>query len=147
MRKFAAVLFLVPAMAFAATRGTATEAKAMLAKAVAHYKSVGRTQALADFNAGKAPFRDRDLYVFCISHDLIRTANGAFPQYVGTSADTLKDAHGNPLGQAMLKAARTPGGGSVKYDWLNPMTHQMEPKTAFLQDLGQDVCGVGAYTP
>src|SRR5262249_50633554 len=46
-------------------RGTPAEAKAMLEKAVEHYKSVGRTQAFADFNAKKAPFFDRDLYVFC----------------------------------------------------------------------------------
>jgi hypothetical protein len=40
----------------AGERGTPAEAKAMLEKAVAHYKAVGRKQALADFNAKKAPF-------------------------------------------------------------------------------------------
>ena len=54
---------------FAADRGTPAEAKAMLQKAVAHYKEVGRKQALADFNAKKAPFGDRDLYVVCIGPD------------------------------------------------------------------------------
>jgi len=146
MSKFLAVLALIPAVLFAATRGTAPEAKAMLAKAVTHYKSVGRTKALADFNSGKAPFRDRDLYVVCLTHDAITTANGGFPSYVGTSVNLLKDAHGNPLGKALLAAAAKHD-GFVKYDWINPVTHQTEPKTTFVQDLGEDVCGVGAYTP
>ena len=39
-----------------AQRGTPAEARAMLAQAVAHYRKVGRDQALADFTAKKAPF-------------------------------------------------------------------------------------------
>ena len=35
----------------------------MLQKVVAHYKAVGRKQALADFNGKEPPFGDRDLYV------------------------------------------------------------------------------------
>jgi len=65
---------------FAADRGTPAEAKAMLQKAVAHYKAVGRKQALADFTAKKAPFGDRDLYVVCIGPEHTITANGRFPQ-------------------------------------------------------------------
>ena len=37
----------------AGERGTPAEAKAMLVKAGAHYKDVGRKQALADFTAKK----------------------------------------------------------------------------------------------
>ena len=54
MNKTIAVLAAVLSAAsflYAAERGTLEEAKAMLAKAVAHYKEAGRTQALADFNA------------------------------------------------------------------------------------------------
>ena len=72
------VVFAIAAsvLVFAAERGTPAEAKAMLQKAVAHYKEVGRKQALADFNAKKPPFGDRDLYVFCIGPDLTIVANG-----------------------------------------------------------------------
>jgi len=37
----------------------------MQQKAVAHYTAVGRKQVLADFNAKKPLFGDRDLYVVC----------------------------------------------------------------------------------
>src|SRR5215467_2032929 len=65
-------------------RGTPAEAKAMLDKAAQHYHDVGEKTALADFTAKKAPFFDRDLYVFCIGKGYVLTANGGFPQYVGT---------------------------------------------------------------
>jgi len=138
-------LFAGPVL-FAADRGTPAEAKAMLAKAVAHYKEVGRTQALADFNAKKAPFGDRDLYVFCLGPDHIEVANGGFPSLVGRSADTVKDADGKPVGKAIWDAG-SKGEGSARYRWYNPISTRMEPKIAFVQKVGDDVCGVGAYNP
>jgi len=131
----------------AGERATPAEAQAMLQKAVAHYKSVGRKQALADFNAKKAPFGDRDLYVFCIGPDHIEVANGGFPSYVGTSADALKDAKGAPLGKRILEVGSRKGEGSVEYEWLNPVTRKTERKVSFVQKVGDDVCGVGAYQP
>jgi signal transduction histidine kinase len=136
------------AVAYAADdRGTPAEAKAMLAKAVAHYASVGRKQALADFTARKAPFADCDLYVFCISSDRLLVASGGYPARVGTSADLLKDAQGKPLRQALWDAGSREGGGSVEYMHLNPATLKPEPKLSFVQKVGEDVCGVGAYKP
>ena len=132
---------------FAADRGTPAEAKAMLQKAVEHYKQVGRKQALADFNAKKAPFGDRDLYVVCIDSNHKIAANGGFPQYVGYSADLLKDADGKSVGQQGWEIATSKGEGSVKYMWINPVTHKTEPKITFFAKAGEDACGVGAYNP
>lgn len=136
----------LPASTPKSERGTPAEAKALLAQAIEHYNSVGRKQALADFTGRKAPFYDRDLYVFCISLNGIRTANGGFPQYVGTPAGTLKDADGKPLEPKILEVGSN-GGGSVEYHWINPVNHQMEHKIAFVKKAGEDVCGVGAYNP
>ncbi len=135
------------AAAGVADRGTPAEAQAMLAKAAAHYREVGRAAAFADFNARKAPFFDRDLYVFCIGADHVTLANGGFPNYVGTPVDALKDAEGRPIGAALLEAAASGGAGKVEYRWLNPLTRTVEPKISFVQKLGDDVCGVGAYNP
>jgi cytochrome c len=131
----------------AAERATPAEAKAMLQKAVAHYKAVGRKQALADFNEKKAPFGDRDLYVFCIGPDRIEVANGGFPSVVGISADAIKDAKGAPVGKTIWEVGSSKGEGSVEYEWLNPVTHKTERKVSFVQKVGDDVCGVGAYQP
>src|SRR6266568_3484368 len=95
-------------------RGTPAEAKAMLQQAVAHYQEVGRKQALADFNAKKPPFGDRDLYVFCIGPDLTIVANGGFPQYVGYPAGALKDVNGKSVGKAGWDVANAKDEGTVK---------------------------------
>jgi len=136
-----------PAPATLSERGTPDDAKTMLQKAVEHYNSVGRDKALADFNNKVVPFFDRDLYVVCIGSDHVETANGGFPQYVGTSADALKDADGNPLGETVWNTASTTSINSVNYHWVNPVSGITEPKTLFFQKVGTDVCGVGAYTP
>jgi cytochrome c len=130
-----------------ANRGTPAAARAMLLKAVAHYNEVGRKQALSDFNSKKPPFADRDLYVVCIGRDHTIIANGAFPQYVGASSDLIKDAAGKSVGKAGWDIATSQGEGSVRYQWINPVSHKMEPKITFFQRAGNDVCGVGAYNP
>ena len=151
MRKLTVSCLLFLAIAavalFAADRGTPDEAKAMLQKAIAHYKSVGRKQALADFNAKKPPFGDRDLYVFCIGPDYTIVANGGFPQYVGYPAGMLKDVNGKSVGKAGYDLAASKGEGEVRYQWLNPVTHKMENKVSFFAKAGDAACGVGAYSP
>ncbi|HEU4684172.1 MAG TPA: cache domain-containing protein [Nitrospira sp.] len=135
----------VSVTSFAGERGAPADAKAMLHEAVAHFNSAGRQQALADFNAGKAPFRDRDLYVVCIGADHKISANGGFPQYVGMSADVLKDASGKLLGRAIVEAVERTGEGSVAYMMVNPASGKVEPKVLYAQKVGDEVCGVGAY--
>ena len=119
----------------------------MLASAAAHYVGVGRTQALADFTARKAPFSDRDLYVICVDRQRVFAANGRFPALVGVSADVLKDEHLLPLGDAMWTAvAKTPR-AVIRYGGMNPVSRRSEMKRTFLHRLSEDVCGVGVYDP
>ena len=128
-------------------RGTPTEANAMLDAAVDHFKAVGRDRALADFTAGKAPFRDRDLSVFCVDAKHTVVANGGYPDHVGSSADDLVDAKGSPLGKALWDAARKNPSGSISYPHVNPVTKKPEDKTAFYSKVADDLlCGVGAYS-
>jgi methyl-accepting chemotaxis protein len=148
--RFGASIFLAlltaPALAAApANTPTPAEAKAMLDKAVAYYKEHGRADALKAFNTRKAPFSDRTLYVFCIGPDKKLVADGEYREYIGQSADLIKDASGKMLGQAMLDAAAGPG--EIHYTFFNPATQLMEPKMAYLAKVESDVCGVGVYDP
>jgi cytochrome c len=127
-----------PSQAVPANLGTPDQAKAMLAKAVAHYTAAGRQQALTDFTRRVAPFFDRDLYVACIDANLKQSANGGFPDLVGSTVQ--------PLSRAAWDAATTTI-GTVKYNWVDPATGQTLPKTFFYEKIGSDVCGVGAYQP
>ncbi len=102
-----------PPASTSSEHGTPDEAQAMLKAAIDHYNSAGRDQALADFNAKAAPFFDRDLYVVCMGSDHIETANGGFPQYVGFSADSVKDSNGNALGKTVWDTASTDSENTV----------------------------------
>jgi cytochrome c len=132
---------------FAADRGNSAEATVMLQHAIAHYKAVGRKQALADFTAKKPPFSERDLYVVCISSEHMVVANGGFADHVGTRSDLMKDLDGKGVGEAAWEVTSGTGEGTVRYRWLNPATRTMETKTTFFARVGTDVCGVGVYSP
>jgi hypothetical protein len=146
--KLAFIFFLaLDAALFAADRGTAAEAKAMLLNAIAHYKAVGRKQALADFTAKKAPFGNRDLYVVCFNSERIVVANGGFPGHVGTPGDVVVDVHGKGMGTAAWEAASARGEAAVHFRWVDPVTRDIVPKTMFFARAGDNVCGVGTYIP
>ena len=130
-----------PTTAASATsgHGTPEEAQAMLKKAVEHYNSVGRAQALADFTNRVAPFFDRDLYVACIDSKLIQSANGGYPKLVGSAIE--------PISRAAWNVAKENKIDLINYQWLDPATGTTEPKTFYYEKVGSDVCGVGAYHP
>lgn len=128
-----------PVAATKSARGTPAEAQAMLKLAIAHYQTVGRGQALKDFTNRVAPFFDRDLYVACIDSHLIQSANGGFPNLVGSAQE--------PLGRARWDAASTSSISSISYSYIDPATGVNTPKTFYYEKVGTDVCGVGAYQP
>lgn len=111
----------------------------MLKKAVEHYNSVGRDQALSDFTQRVDPFFYKDLYVACIDSDLKQSANGGFPDLVGSPLQ--------PLSRAQWDAATTTTIGTTNYVWTDPANGQSLPKTLYYEKVGKDVCGVGAYHP
>jgi cytochrome c len=125
--------------------GTIAEAQAMLKKALEHYKKVGRTQALADFTGKKAPFSDRDLYVFCIGPDRLVSAHGGDAKQLGVHIDGLKDVDGKQFAVEVWNVGQKPDGGAVEYKWQNPVTKKVEDKVSFVAKAGTDICGVGAY--
>jgi hypothetical protein len=120
--------------------GTPDEAQAILKLAIAHYQAVGRDQALKDFTNRVAPFFDRDLYVACIDSRLVQSANGGFPNLVGSALE--------PLSRARWDAASTSQINSISYSYIDPATGMPAPKTFYYLRAGtEDVCGVGAYHP
>jgi cytochrome c len=146
-RAILVVLIVLIGPAFAGDRATAAEAKALLTKAVAYYKSVGRQQALKDFNARKPPFTDRDLFVFCVGPDHTLVANGGFPELIGTQESALLDENGKSVLANVRHQVAATGEAVVRYRWVNPVNHNVESKVTFFAKAGDDICAVGAYTP
>lgn len=136
---------LIAAPAAAQQRGSAEDAKALLAKAAAHYQGVGRDQALKDFSAKGGEFTDRDLYVGCIGADNTTVAHGANPALIGKDVSILTDTDGKHFALDEAELGRNKGTGTVEYHWVNPVTKKIEAKVSFVQKMGDDVCFVGFY--
>jgi cytochrome c len=140
------LLQLLAATAFSADRASRMDAKTMLNKAIAHYKLVGREQALKDFTAKKPPFRDRELYVICLGPDGTIVADGGFPHDVGVQGNAVVDVGGKGMATVARERTAAEGAGVGHFRWVNPVTRNVESKTMFFARVEADVCGVGAYS-
>ncbi len=128
---FVMIFVLSIGIASAQERGTAEEAKALVKKAVAYAKEVGREKALAEFGNPKGKFVYKDLYVFagsptsktCLAHPMV-------PALVGKQLTGLKDADGSRF---LLQIIEKRGTGTVDYRWTHPQTKKVEPKSSYYE--------------
>lgn len=127
--------------AMAAEGGSATEARAMLDKAVAAVKA-DKAKALDQFAKGEGGFKDRDLYPFCGGPDGNFTAH---PSLTGKSMKELKDKSGEPLGAKLYGAAKEGGVTEVSYMWPKPGGTDPVQKVSLVTKVGDQVCAVGYY--
>jgi len=143
----AAFIAALPGAALAdASQGTAEEARAMVERAVALVKQAGPDKAFAAFDdPANKEFHDRDLYVFVRSMDGNTVAHGANKGMIGHTSLDLKDADGKLYNKEMIELATSKGSGWVDYRWVNPVDKKIEPKSSFVQKVGDYVVGVGAY--
>jgi hypothetical protein len=150
LRKFligAAVFAALSASAFSQAKfGTADEAKAMLAKAVAAVKA-DKAKALDMFNKGEGGFKDRDLYPFCGNVSDGKTVATQSKTPLGTDARTLKDKTGKAFGQEIFDAGQKPEGTITEVSYMFPRPGETEPaqKVSFVTRIGDIYCGVGYY--
>ncbi len=129
--------------ASAQAQGTASEAKAMLEKAVATVKA-DKAKAIARFNSGEGGFKDRDLYPFCFNISDGVTVAG--PERVrGKDVRTLKDPSGKAYGTDLYNAAQDGKINTVDYEFPKPGTTNAVPKQSFVTKVDSLGCGVGYY--
>jgi len=126
------------------SRGTADEAKAMVAKAIAAFDKDG-TASFAAFTAPDKTFVDRDLYVFVFDREKL-VAHGFDAGLVGTKADTLVDVAGKKFGVEFIEKA-TPEGVWVDYVWRDPISNKDVAKSSWVVRHKDYVFGTGIYKP
>ncbi len=136
----------LPALA-ADERAKPDEAKAMLAKALAHIKAVGKDKAFADFMTKPGPWVDRDLYITVFDMNGKTLAHGANGRMVGKDNINLQDANGKFHVKERLEIAKAKGRGQQEFAFLNPMTKQIEPKLMFFERMDDIVVACGSYKP
>lgn len=143
----AALGLALNAGAFAAERGTADEAVALVKKAVSYIKANGKEKAFAEFNNTKGQFVDRNLYIFV--YDLKGTnlaiGNGNSGKMVGKNLIDMRDAEGNYLIKGLISVATTKGQGWFDYKWPNPANQSVELKSSYVEKLDDMLVGCGIY--
>ena len=128
------VLFVASVgVAMAQEKGTAAEAQAMVKKAVAFMKEVGKEKALAEFNNPKGKFISKDLYVWATGMDGTNLSHPYTPALIGKNMYNLKDADGKLFVQERINILKTKSSGTIEYRWTNQNTKKIEQKVAYFE--------------
>lgn len=139
--------FLAPAAAQDKSKGTRAEAVAMVDKALAHIKKVGRDKAFADFNNKNGPFTDRDLYVVVYDIRGKVLSHGANEKMIGKDVIDLRDNDGKYFVRERVEMmSKAPDAkGWQDYKFMNPVTKAIEPKQMYLHRMDDMIVGCGVY--
>jgi cytochrome c len=124
---------------------TPEEAQALSERAAAYIKQTGEDKAFADFTRSDGGFTQGELYVFCYDHDGVNKAHGGNPLFVGKNLLHIKDPDGKEPNLEIVKTGFEQGRGWVDFKWPNPMTKQIQQKSAYVIHTNAVVCGVGYY--
>lgn len=135
---------MLSSTAWAADKGTADEAMAMVKKAVAYVKANGKDKAFAEFSNQKGAFVDRDLYVMVYDMEGNNKAHGSNPKLIGKNLLEIKDADGVFIVKGLIDTAKK-GGGWFDYKWPNATTKAVEPKSTYVEKVEDVLIGVGIY--
>jgi cytochrome c len=141
----ASVLLAAALPAQAQTARTAEEAVALVRKAADFYRANGRTAALAEFNSGKAPFVDNELYVFAIDMNGTIVANGVNTRAVGRSMLEMKDSENKYFIRNAIELVKGSNAGWVDYKWPNPNTRAMQLKSLYVEKVDDLIIGCGIF--
>ena len=130
-----------------ASKGNAAEATAMVQKAIAHIKKVGREKAFAEFDNKSGAFTDRDLYVVVYDMKGKVLAHGANDKMIGKDVMELRDSDGKYFVKERVEMmSKGPEAkGWQDYKFMNPVTRQIEPKSMYLQRYEDLIVGCGIY--
>lgn len=128
-------------------KGTAAEAKAMVAKAIAAIKKEGRDKAFAQIDDPKGPFVDRDLYVVVYDLKGKVLAHGANAKMIGKDVIDLRDNDGKYFVKERVEMmSKGPDAkGWQDYKFMNPVSRQIEPKQMYLERFEDVMVGCGIY--
>jgi signal transduction histidine kinase len=129
--------------AIAAERGTAEEAKALVARAIESYKAEGKA-VFTKITAPSTEFRDRDLYVFVIGPDHKVVAHGLDAKRVGRDVTKFVDPDGKAYGKEFITKA-SESGSWVDYKFRDPLTDKVLRKSSWIVLHDGYIFGSGIY--
>lgn len=140
-----AASFAFAANVFAADPATAAEATALVKQGVAFVKANGKDKLLTEVVNPKGKFVDRDLYLSVWDLKAKVLAHGANPKMVGKDLTELKDADDKYFMKEIVAKAANPGSGWVDYKWVNPVTKEIQAKSAYFEKVDDIIISAGYY--
>ena len=113
-------------------------------EAVKHVLARGVKAACDDFNDKHGRFGGED-YVFALDMTGVRRAYAPDPSVVGQNNIDVPDADGKPFGREIIRIASTQGVGWCDFKFLNPKSGRVEPKSVYIERVGDLILGCGIY--
>ena len=141
----AVFMMAVNQVAVAAEFGTKAEAEAMVKKAIAEIKAVGKDKAFAEISNPKGKYIDRDLYIFVYDMNGKCVAHGFNQKMINMDLIEMKDPDGKFYVKERIEIAKTKGKGWQDYKFTNPTSKKIEPKTAYIEKVDDLIVGCGVY--
>ncbi|UHD15379.1 response regulator [Thiocapsa bogorovii] len=122
------------------------DARALVQNAAAYADVHGREALLQALHEPNGPFHRGDLYAFAYDLDMTFLAHPVKPELVGQNWIDRPDRDGGTLFRKEIqRIALSEGSGWVAYEYVNPVNHRVEPKTTFVQRVGDIIVCAGAY--
>jgi len=141
----AAIAMLAALPAFA--QDSRQAAIALVDKAVANIQKKGIEEACKDFADPKGGYIQGELYVFVQDAAVVMKCHGTNPKLNNKDMTQLRDANGRYFTKEMRDLAMSGKTGWVDYEWVNPVTKQLEPKSSYVKKVDDKYfVGVGIYT-
>jgi signal transduction histidine kinase len=141
-----APMFFLAMSAAHAGEPTEKDAIAMVEKGAAYIKQHGKDKFIEKIAAKDPEFIQGALYVDI--RDLqsgIVLAHPVNPTIVGKDLTDVPDASGKKYRREIIDLAAKKGKGWVDYMYKNPTTGKIEPKTTYIQRVGDAVLEAGIY--
>lgn len=147
MKRILTAPLIVLAMAAAhAGEPTEKDAVAMVEKGAAFIKQHGKDKFIERISAKDPEFLQGALYVDIRDlHSGIVLAHPVNPTIVGKDLTDVPDASGKKYRREIIELAAQKGKGWVDYMYKNPTTGKIEPKTTYIQRVGDAVLEAGIY--
>jgi signal transduction histidine kinase len=113
--------------------GTPEEAEALVKKAVAYYKQVGKDKAVEAFYDTQGQFVNKDLYIFIYDTDGVMVMHPYLKPLVGKNSMETKDPDGKAFIKEMVEKAKADNSGTIEYKYAHPQKKKIVPKGAYFE--------------
>lgn len=142
----AILCFALAATPALASGPTEKDAIAMVERGAALIKAKGKDEMIKKINAKDADYVQGELYIDM--RDLktgIVLAHPINPSIVGKDLTDVPDANGKKYRREIIELAAAKGKGWVDYQYKNPTSGKIEPKTTYIQRVDDIVLEAGIY--